>query len=367
MKNFPVEISGFPSLLQLAAEGRATNQSTGPISTQITTATVNFGASLAGIKLTVTTGRAFIVTSIAASAASGPVQAYSSSNLISKVFGSALAGQVFSGIDTVFGANGGSICINPLVLIGSEGSVDVNFKSLMPNGSTPPYVSATIHGIDITADFNFSAKKKIMWIGESTSWGSMETDSTGVAFPGEALAPFVVTNFMRRNGKSVRLINKAFGGMSSNNMEYARRSGFYDISADLYVINMGVNDASAAVSQTTYKANLANMIKHRNTFNPTAPIIFVSCYPTDFNVANYRTWMQDVANDTSAGGGTVNNVYFLDGTTSFALNGTPSLDTNFAVSNRSTGNRVHYSGLGQALNAAVITNALSSYPWYNNF
>jgi hypothetical protein len=198
----------------------------------------------------------------------------------------------------------------------------------------------------------------------------METDANNVAYAGEKLAPFVVTNYMRNNNKSVRLINKAFGSMSSNHMEYGRRSGFYDVKADLYILNLGINDASIPTTEATFKSNLANIITHRNTFNKNSPIIFVSCFPTDAyssNIASYRTWMSDVANDTSVGGGTSNKVYYINGNNSFTLNSNATLDTNFAKTNRSAGNRVHYSGEGQNLNAQLVISNMITYDWYASF
>lgn len=370
-----VEDIQFPSFQQLLREGRAI-QANMPIITTANTGTVNFGASLGAITYNSTPGRATLITSVTASA-TGMVQAYGSSSNISKNLGANLLGQVPTTMNAVFGSNGGSATLNPMVLLGSEGKYDLNFRYIGADGGAKPYVGGGIYGIDFTADYNFDARKVIGIIGESTSWSSMETDPNGVTWPGEYLWGFQVNNMMRRLGKSVRLVNKAYGSMSSNHMEFSRRSNYYDFDYDLLFVNMGINDSIAANSglgvitpEATFKANMSKIIAMRNNFRPNAPIVFVSCFPTDAaspNVANTRTWMQQVATDPSQGGGTENNVWFIDGNAAFNLNPIATDDTNFAVSNRSSGNRIHYSGLGQSLNAQLVLNQIQNMAWFNGF
>lgn len=360
------------SLIQLMRESRSIKASTGPISTTPKSNTLAFGATCSGgASLAVAPGRAALILSLQASS-TGQVQAYSSNTNIVKLFGSALLGQAISGIDQVFGPNGGGVSQQTNIMLGSEGNFDIQFRYLGTAGGVEPYNSASIQFLDITADFHYDAKKVIMIVGESTSWSSMETDPSAVAYPGESLYGFRLCDSLRTQGKSVRLVNKAFGSASSNHVENARRSGYYDIPYDLMVVSLAINDAFAGTSIAAYKKNLRNLIIQRNrNWNPaTQPqkpsVVFMSCPPTDVNVAAYRTAMQEVAADAEIGG-TANRVYFNDGTGAFLLNATPTADLNFALSNRTAGNRIHYSGPGHNLIFLNLFQTVLSTPFYTAF
>ena len=369
-----IEDIQFPSEAQLLREGRA-NLIQAPIYSTPLATNSNFGAILLNLQLRNVPGRAALLTGLTASC-TGPAQVYTNTANIMKQLGNNLAGQAVSTLNAVWGVNGGIITSNQRTLVYSEGLVDLVIKYLGEDNSPTPYVGGSISVIDFTADFNYWAKKKILVIGESTSWSSMENDANGIAYPGDKLWCFQVAAAMRQAGKSVRLINKAFGSMSSNHMEYARRSGFYDCDYDAIFVNLGQNDANTAASglgtltpEARYKEQLANIIAMRNKGKgKNVPIVFISCFPTDVaTIPNYRTWMQDVAQDTLVGGGIINNVWFIDGSAAFPLNGTPTADLNFATSNRVAGQRIHYSGEGQTYNAEYVLSQIITQNWYNNF
>lgn len=378
---FPVEVQDdldinnvdFPSREQLLREGRTTLQQLPIISASLVGTNSNFGDNLASLSVNVVPGRAALITGVSASC-SGPAQVYSASTTIVKNL-TAVTGTSGTAVNVVFGANGGTYQEPCNMLVGSEGAYSFSIKYLGVSPSQRPYVAGKIETIDFTADYNFKAKRMIMVIGESTSWSAMENDANGIAYAGEKLWGFQLVNKMKLAGKSVRLVNKAFGQMSSNHMEYARRSNYFDCDYDAIFVNLGQNDCvntssglSVVTPQATFKANLANIIAMRNANRPNAPVIFVSCFPTDVAaITNYRTWMQQVSQDTSVGGGTINNVWFIDGSTSFTLNPTATADLNFSISNRIANGRVHYSGEGQGLNATNVFNAIQSMDWYTDF
>lgn len=333
--------SQFPSIQQLLREGI-------PFKTQIpnysapNTNTVNFGDEIATLTHKNEPGRASLITTINTSA-TGPVQVEG----------------------TVFGEKGGNSESNSEILLGSADSYELKYKYIGQNGQVTPYIGGSISGVEFTADYNYAAKKVIGIIGGTTSYSGMEDDPSGNPYPGEYLWCFQITNFFKYLKKSVRLVNKSVKNLTSTKMESLRKSNFYDFDYDLLLVNLGPENST----EIEFKGNISKIISMRNTNRPGVPLVFISCFPTDKNpvqTQNQRDWMQQIATDPVSAG-PLNNIWFIDGSNSFGLNSIPTDDINFAISNRSAGNRENYSGFGQALNANKVFIELQTMTWFNDF
>jgi lysophospholipase L1-like esterase len=307
---------------------------------------------------TIRPGRAIIVESIIVSCDQpGMVQVFFND----ETDGSYGAGNPLYNTYTVaFGPNGGniSIPINGKMIVRENTSLYASYRGV---GTTlRPWFAWTVVGVEVTNDFNYSADKTIMIAGDSTTWQSMGSDPNGLLYLGDSLYSFRLKNRLLEDGKSVRLVNKGYGGSKSKDTNYFLKIGHYDIKYDLLLVGIGMNDAdSSGPTQTAFKEYQKDWIRWRNRYNKKAAIVFIAPNSTDVAtklatnastgksyIQSVRDWMYDVANDATLGGA-ANNVYFYDSSTAFGVGATPSTDINFYE--RTSGGRMHPSGEGHRL------------------
>jgi len=218
-----------------------------------------------------------------------------------------------------------------------------------------PYCSLVVEGTSIT-DPNYDAKKVVMNVGVSISWGSVGTNTAGSA------ANPVSTTYNRRFVKwlqdslvDVRYVDFGFGQSKTYEAKDELDGGVYNaIPYDILMLHFGENDAASNYTpEAVFKDNLRAFIRHRNTYLPDAAIVFITPSLSDVanigpNLANYRQWVIDVATDATIGG-EARKVYYVNtvGATTTAYNivlpGNPALTTT-DFSEKTGGTLLHWQG-----------------------
>lgn len=191
----------------------------------------------------------------------------------------------------------------------------------------------TFSGLKVINDLNFSAEKKVYWLGDSITAGTANT--IGV----KNYYQFQVRDWLSRNsnGGTYRLTQKAFGGKTSVDFDTLLTYNYLFVdNPDIIFYQLGVNDQSQSVSIATYKSNLENIITYKNTFWKNAILVFLGTTPTQQEARNtalnaYRTAMSEVV---SASGNS--KVKFINLADSFDRTASPT--TIWATSDSPTTN-----------------------------
>jgi len=236
--------------------------------------------------------------------------------------------------------------------------------------------AATLSGVMATQDFDFSAKRNVLILGDSIgAAGAMGNDSLGRELMSYNHFGFRLKNALKSIGKNVRIINKSMSGSLMADSERLLLSLPHLVQkSDLIILYAGMNNANATASAPNllaFNTSIINIIKQRNVYNPNASILIVAPNVTDTatrtpNIAAYRTEAQNAANDATYGG-TSRKVYFYNAGTAFALAGTASTDTNFSSFERSAGARLHPSDLGHEKIFNGIYDVVETTDFFVNF
>tara|TARA_E500000305_G_C4027013_1_gene242422 strand:+ start:2514 stop:5198 length:2685 start_codon:yes stop_codon:yes gene_type:complete len=272
-----IALEGRPVNLSVALEGDGT-----ALANDGGTPPVYGGISIGVVDIDV--GRAVAVTSITiTSNAKGRVSGVIAQNAIGDWIGLSNQDEFSLAIN-----DGGSTTLNiDGLVLGSGSRVSLTFTPYPETGQTEPDVGMHINGIEFTADFNFNAKKKLLYCGDSISWslvGNWKTQDMGYNYSGnrkegsnpypsyfgDELAAFRLVNALRSqtNPESIRLVNKGFGGSKlATDQWFASRSGMYTIDWNMMVMQAGVNDATdvqTPLRQLTMGQRIQDMVEKRN-------------------------------------------------------------------------------------------------------
>jgi hypothetical protein len=173
------------------------------------------------------------------------------------------------------------------LVLGSGSRVSLTFTPYSQSGQTNPDIGMHINGIEFTADFNFNAKKKLLYCGDSIAWslvGNYKPQDMGYNYSGnrkessnpypdyfgDELAAFKLVSSLRSQSdpESIRLVNKGFGGSKlATDQWFATRSGLYTIDWNMMVMQAGVNDATdvqTPLRQLTMAQRIQEMVTKRN-------------------------------------------------------------------------------------------------------
>jgi len=185
-------------------------------------------------------------------------------------------------------SEGGSVTLSlDGFVLGSGSRVSLKFTPYPESGQTDPDIGMHINGIEFTADFNFNAKKKLLYCGDSISWsllGNYKPQDMGYNYSGnrkestnpypnyfgDELAAFRLVSALRSQAspESIRLVNKGFGGSKfSSDQWFSMRSGMYTIDWNLMVMQAGINDATdvqTPLRQLTMGQRVIDMVEKRN-------------------------------------------------------------------------------------------------------
>lgn len=306
---------------------------------------VNFG------NLTTPAGRAWIINEITASASDRCAiyinLAINSANIAETGSTSFLDEGILQQLSGVIPEGGGTIRFTlPQPMVCWEGTRIA--ASYIRDVTEPVGAQLCIQGIDLTADFNFNADKKIAVIGDSVTW-----TSGGSGTAGHSYWPFLVTSGFKQKGESVRLINKGFGGSTAEECAIMTRNGYMDFDFDLLFVSVGMNDSAlGSVPEATFKLSLNKIIEHARARNPNCKIILCGASSTDDPnrtpyIANYRTYTSDVAASYEK------DVWYVD--LSVAYSSTDTGD----FTEQSTP-RIHPNKSGHAKIATVINNFIAA-------
>jgi len=272
-----IALEGRPVNLSVALEGDGS-----ALANDGGTPPVYGGISIGSIDIDV--GRAVAVTSITiTSNAKGRVSGVIAQNAIGDWIGLSNQDEFSLAV-----GDGGSSTMNlDGLVLGSGSRVSLTFTPYPQSGQTKPDVGMHINGIEFTADFNFNAKKKLLYCGDSISWslvGNYKPQDMGYNYSGnrkessnpypdyfgDELAAFKLVNSLRSQSdpESIRLVNKGFGGSKlATDQWFATRSGLYTIDWNMMVMQAGVNDATdvqTPLRQLTMAQRIQDMVTKRN-------------------------------------------------------------------------------------------------------
>lgn len=272
-----IQLEGRPVNLSVALEGDAsalpTNSSPPPLYFDI----------VAGV-IDIAVGRALMTNSITiTSNAKGRVSGVIAQNGIGDWIGLSNQDEFSLAV-----SEGGSTTLNfDGFILGPGSRVSLTFTPYPVAGQTDPDIGMHINGIEFTADFNFTATKRLLYCGDSISWslvGNWKTQDMGYNYTGnrketsnpypeyfgDELASFRLVNALRSKAtpESIRLVNKGFGGSKlATDQWFASRSGLYTLPWNLMVMQAGVNDATdvqTPLRQLTMAQRIQDMVTKRN-------------------------------------------------------------------------------------------------------
>lgn len=155
-------------------------------------------------------------------------------------------------------------------------------------------VNITASGWRVTDDFNFSADKVMLLLGDSRFNG------TGPTVKYKNIQWQMLRYFRDVIGLDCRYVNKSVSGAGTSFFEQRRLRGDFDElpNVDLIWYSLGVNDASYGVSSSTTSANLDKIIAWKKAYWPNATLVLEGPTPLENNTheaaaAVIRTAMSD--------------------------------------------------------------------------
>ena len=214
---------------------------------------------------------------------------------------------------------------------------------LVSAGARDVHGAISLAGYAITDDLNFSAEKTILAIGDSILNGTGPTVSAN-------MWTFKARDKFREQGKTVRIVQMANSSSTTSDHETWRKAGRYDgVEADVIFYALGVNDAGAAVSAATYRANLAAFWSHCQKRWPNAKLIVCGVSPVEHNTTHAAAEsLRDAAaafvSDTNH-----DNLFYINLGTAFLRT-----DSSYYVSTDAAGSRVHPDDDGHAAIATLV-------------
>jgi lysophospholipase L1-like esterase len=256
---------------------------------------------------------------------------------------------------SVFGSGGGSDTLSfpggfPMA---QNSSLTFQYKT---GGATARRVAFVATGYEVPAtDGSPEAKLRIAIVGDSLSaWGNMGTDADSRTYLGNWSWAAKLVALARAQGVDCGVFaNFSEDGRTMLEMGYNLLAGRYDLDYDRLIVALGMNDGASAKypSEAKFKEFAQAFIDDRDRRFPGEDKKILFCAPSNTDdtdrtgssrLATVRTWISDVA--TAAGEG--NGVGYVNWASAWTLNATPASDTNIKASERSSGARVHHSGIG---------------------
>lgn len=232
------------------------------------------------------------------------------------------------------------------------------------NDTAGAYVDASLDYIDLTNDQNYEASNVLLSL--TDSYGH-DTKVTGVNLYGDQYWPYIVTNNLVDASKSVRLVNKGFGGGISYTAAQLVRNHYIDFPFDCLMVSLGYNDISIAnatwtasrraLYKTAMKTIIDQAIRTGKRYGKTPTILLFKPYKpkvSDTNrTANYvdcGTALQELKDTFYSG-----NANVVIGSFSGVDN-----EANFAA------DAVHVNGTGQANLGVQAWTEIQTTPFYSS-
>jgi lysophospholipase L1-like esterase len=236
---------------------------------------------------------------------------------------------------------------------GNVTSWGLNVRNNLTPGSVSYIGSINVAGWRFTDDLDFNAPKVAMFVGDSLLNGTGPTTTA-------KMYPFIFKSYLASQGQRVRICLKSLSGTKAADHELFRASGWHDIAqADLIVYALGVNDAGASVSGSSFVADLTRFWDWAKVRYPTAKMIVLGVPPIENNTsesaaASIRTavsaWVTSVNSSRLA---------YINLGGSFDR----TLGATVYASSDTAGQRVHPNDTGHASMAATLQTGWASLGW----
>lgn len=224
------------------------------------------------------------------------------------------------------------------------------------NGDTNAIViKAHVAGYRITTDYNWHAKRTILWIGDSIANGSGMSQAQN--YDPNTNFTFMARNWLIDNGHDYRLIQKTWGSAWTLDAEKWRVTGALDTAyprrCGIVMYNMGANDHSAPAGALT---SIGTFVPWALKKFPNAIIVVCGPTPAENNTTeagiatvrtNFQNYVTGLANP---------RVKYLNLGNAFDR----TAGTTFYSSADSAGSRIHPNVAGMAAVGSVITTYLAT-------
>jgi hypothetical protein len=213
----------------------------------------------------------------------------------------------------------------------------------------------------IADDNNFTADKKMMWIGDSIPNG------TAISVDKMNSYVFGTWKYLNEKGYNVQLISKCYAGESSVGSEFMRVRGRFNVKQiDIIFYGHGINDTNTTgtgqTTQAVYQSNLDALKKWRDNRHPLIPLIILgptSCQNTtrESLLVTLRGWASAwVATQVTAGDA---HVYYCNLGSVANVPYDPTVTANYLASDAAA-DKVHQLETLQPAITTIITNFLTS-------
>lgn len=157
---------------------------------------------------------------------------------------------------------------------------EVRIRTVLDATATGGYVMANASGFQVYDDFNYSADKVGLVVGDSI------LNSTAGVTTKLKSTDWLVRQRFTNLGKNVRFINRAVSGTTSTDHERFRAHGRYDFpQVDYLHYQLGSNDATQGVTPATHQSNVAAMIAYKQRRYPTAKMVVYGSTPLQDNTS----------------------------------------------------------------------------------
>lgn len=219
-----------------------------------------------------------------------------------------------------------------------------------PTGAT---VYATASGIGVYDDFNLTADKVALWIGDSVT-----NDTTGITSKITSYH-WLLRERLRALGYDIRFINKSISGTTSVDHEKLRAYGTYVFpQVDLICYSLGVNDAGNAVPTATYTANLNALIAWKKSRYPNATLLIFGTTPLENNTSETAAVALRSAASSAVTSAADSKIRYCNLGAAFDR----TQGTTVYTTTDSAGSRVHPNDTGHAAIDAVVGTYLAGSP-----
>jgi acyl-CoA thioesterase I len=197
-------------------------------------------------------------------------------------------------------------------------------------------LAAVFSAQSILAAAHESARvKRILVLGDSLSAGYLLR-------PSEAW-PILLTNKLRTAGLEFEIINASQnGGTTTGGL--ARLPAHLDRRIDIFILELGINDAFRGVSVAEIEQNLQEMIDRVRNANPGVHVIIAGMQLSEYNVDGYLRAFGQMYSDLAAKNHAALVPYLLEG-----VGGNPALNL---------GDHIHPNAAGHKILAQTVWSVL---------
>lgn len=248
----------------------------------------------------------------------------------------------------IIGAGGLSWSPNRIVrgFINGGPNVTLNIRNNLTPGSVDYIGTIGAGGYRITDDFNFGAKKRVLFISDSTLNGTGPTKTS-------KMWAFLVKAHLVALGYDVRVVLKSVSGSTTADHEGFRAEGYHDIAAPaLVVYGLGINDAGGGVTDGAYTANVDSMWSWVEKRWSGAKMIVTGVTPLENNTSETRAAGLRTAAQTYVSGKASPRLKHINLGGAF-----DRTNASFYAASDTPGSRVHPNDAGHAAIATTFNTA----------